>query len=44
MTRRGARVVLVARNAAAVDTPVPAALWGDLVAEGLLRPDAPVPG
>ena len=34
----------VARNVAAVDTPVPPALWGDLVAEGLLRPDDPAPG
>ena len=33
----------VARNAALFDTPVPAAAWQELVAEGLLRPDAPVP-
>jgi D-threo-aldose 1-dehydrogenase len=34
----------VARNVAAFDTAVPAALWSELVAEGLLRPDAPIPG
>src|SRR3954468_9663825 len=33
----------VARNAALFDTPVPDAAWQELVAEGLLRPDAPVP-
>lgn len=33
----------VARNVAALGTPVPAGLWSDLVAEGLLRPDAPHP-
>ena len=33
----------VARNVAAFDTAIPAALWSDLTAEGLLRPDAPVP-
>lgn len=30
-------------NAALVDAPVPDALWADLVAEGLLRADAPTP-
>jgi D-threo-aldose 1-dehydrogenase len=33
----------VARNAALFARPVPAALWRDLVAEGLLRADAPLP-
>jgi D-threo-aldose 1-dehydrogenase len=33
----------VQRNAALFDHPVPAAAWGELVSEGLLRPDAPVP-
>lgn len=33
----------VARNVAAFGQPVPDGLWRDLVAEGLLRPDAPVP-
>jgi D-threo-aldose 1-dehydrogenase len=33
----------VARNVAAVRTPVPAALWRDLVAQRLLRADAPLP-
>jgi D-threo-aldose 1-dehydrogenase len=33
----------VARNVDAFARPVPAALWGDLVAAGLLAPDAPVP-
>lgn len=33
----------VDRNVVAFETDVPAALWSDLVAEGLLRPDAPVP-
>jgi D-threo-aldose 1-dehydrogenase len=33
----------VARNVAAFRTPVPAALWRDLVAERLLRADAPLP-
>jgi D-threo-aldose 1-dehydrogenase len=33
----------VARNAALFDTPVPAGAWEELVAEGLLRSDAPVP-
>jgi D-threo-aldose 1-dehydrogenase len=31
----------VARNLAAFDAPIPAAFWRDLVAEGLLREDAP---
>jgi len=31
------------RNRAAFDRPVPAALWADLKAEGLLRADAPTP-
>ena len=34
----------VARNLAGFATPVPPALWGELRAEGLIRPDAPVPG
>ncbi|BCB77347.1 hypothetical protein Pflav_037570 [Phytohabitans flavus] len=35
----------VRRNAALADAdPPPKELWADLVAEGLLRPDAPVPG
>ncbi len=34
----------VARNVDAFARPVPAALWGDLVAAGLLSPDAPLPG
>lgn len=33
----------VARNAAVFDAPIPTGLWADLVAEGLLRGDAPVP-
>ncbi|EDP65642.1 hypothetical protein BAL199_02419 [alpha proteobacterium BAL199] len=33
----------VARNVAAFDVRIPAALWSDLIAEGLLRPDAPAP-
>ncbi|MDA0184921.1 aldo/keto reductase [Solirubrobacter phytolaccae] len=33
----------VERNAALFDDPIPDAVWGELVAEGLLRPDAPVP-
>ncbi len=33
----------VARNVAALTTSVPAALWSDLVAQGLLRADAPLP-
>ena len=33
----------VRRNAQLLEAPVPAALWADLVAEGLLRADAPVP-
>ncbi|WP_121253253.1 aldo/keto reductase [Solirubrobacter pauli] len=33
----------VERNAALFDTPVPAAAWEELVAEGLLRETAPVP-
>lgn len=33
----------VERNAALFDTPVPAEAWRELVAEGLLREDAPVP-
>lgn len=33
-----------AGTAAALRAPVPAALWADLRAAGLLRPDAPVPG
>ena len=34
----------VERNAALFDVPVPDAAWAELVAEGLLRPDAPSPG
>jgi D-threo-aldose 1-dehydrogenase len=33
----------VERNAALFDDPVPDAAWSELVSEGLLRPDAPVP-
>src|SRR4051794_12786719 len=33
----------VQRNAALFDEPVPDAAWAELVHEGLLRPDAPVP-
>lgn len=33
-----------AETAAALRTPIPAALWSDLRAAGLLRPDAPTPG
>jgi D-threo-aldose 1-dehydrogenase len=33
----------VARNVAALTTPIPSALWSDLVARGLLRADAPLP-
>jgi D-threo-aldose 1-dehydrogenase len=33
----------VRRNAALLAEPVPAGVWTDLRAEGLLRPDAPVP-
>lgn len=41
----GARSVAeVTRNVALFGRTVPAALWADLVAEGLLRPDAPTPG
>ena len=32
-----------AETVAALRTPIPAALWADLRAEGLLRADAPVP-
>ena len=28
-------------NLAVLETPIPPALWSDLKAEGLLRPDAP---
>ncbi|WGF86504.1 aldo/keto reductase [Marinivivus vitaminiproducens] len=34
----------VTQNATWLTTPVPAALWTDLKGEGLLHPDAPVPG
>lgn len=34
----------VRANVAVFETPVPAALWSDLRAEGLIRPDAPIPG
>ena len=33
----------VARNVAAFETSIPAALWRDLATERLLRPDAPLP-
>ena len=33
----------VERNAALFDAPVPDAAWSELVAEGLLRPDAVIP-
>jgi D-threo-aldose 1-dehydrogenase len=33
----------VRQNAHMLSWPIPAALWRDLVSEGLLRPDAPVP-
>jgi D-threo-aldose 1-dehydrogenase len=33
----------VRRNAELFESPPPAELWADLLAEGLLRPDAPVP-
>ena len=33
----------VQRNAALLDRPVAAAVWGELAAEGLLRADAPIP-
>lgn len=33
----------VQRNALALSRDIPSALWSDLKAEGLLRPDAPVP-
>jgi D-threo-aldose 1-dehydrogenase len=33
----------VERNAALFDEPVPDAAWAELVHEGLLRPDAPIP-
>ena len=39
----GVTAAEVERNRTAIDTPVPAQLWRDLVAEGLLRPDAPLP-
>ena len=34
----------VAVNVDVFETVVPAALWADLKGEGLIRPDAPVPG
>ncbi|HHY50210.1 MAG TPA: aldo/keto reductase [Alphaproteobacteria bacterium] len=39
----GARPEEVTQNAAAIQTPIPAALWADLKAERLIDPDAPVP-
>ena len=33
----------VHRNAEILRARIPASLWTDLTAEGLLRPDAPVP-
>ncbi len=41
----GARSVAeVEANLAMMAVPIPAALWADMKAKGLLRPDAPVPG
>jgi D-threo-aldose 1-dehydrogenase len=34
----------VEQNVALLDHPIPPALWRDLKAEGLVRPDAPTPG
>lgn len=34
----------VAANVALLQTPIPDALWSDLRSEGLIRPDAPLPG
>jgi D-threo-aldose 1-dehydrogenase len=34
----------IERNAALSDEPIPAAVWAELKAKGLLREDAPVPG
>ena len=34
----------IAQNRAIFEVDIPTALWVDLKAEGLLRPDAPVPG
>jgi D-threo-aldose 1-dehydrogenase len=39
-----ARPIEVQQNVAALDVKIPAAFWSDLKAEGLLEPDAPVPG
>jgi D-threo-aldose 1-dehydrogenase len=33
----------LAENLALFETPIPAGLWADLMAEGLLHPDAPLP-
>jgi len=33
----------VRQNIATLNVDIPAALWADLKAEGLVRPDAPVP-
>ena len=33
----------VRANLDVLETPIPPALWADLKAEGLLRPDAPTP-
>jgi D-threo-aldose 1-dehydrogenase len=33
----------VASNLALAGRPVPVELWAELVAEGLLRPEAPIP-
>ena len=37
----GQSVEQVKANRAILDKPIPAALWGDLKAEGLMRTDAP---
>ena len=38
------RPEFVTGNAKRLQTPIPADLWSDLKSDGLLRPDAPVPG
>jgi D-threo-aldose 1-dehydrogenase len=40
----GESSVQFAETAAALRTPIPARLWGELREAGLLRADAPVPG
>jgi D-threo-aldose 1-dehydrogenase len=39
----GQNAAEVQRNAAVLGATIPAALWQDLVSEGLVRPDAPLP-